>query len=135
MSQPSTTSEFLPAHSLERWAGLGLIACEAVMMAVAWHTSFLPILGAGGAFLGVVLKKRFTWSRDQWAVLAVVLAVFCGVHQYVAPFDVDREPMVFPASMALPTTEFILLIQVVAFFGARLRTACRPFFPGRARSI
>ena len=60
MSQPSTTSEFLPVHSLQRWAGLGLIAVEAAMMAVAWHTSFLPILGAGGAFLGVFLKKRFS---------------------------------------------------------------------------
>jgi len=100
------------------------------MMAVAWHTSFLPILAAGAAFLGVFLKKRFTWSRDQWAVLAVVLAVFCGLHQYVAPFDVDREPMVFPPSMALPTTEFILLIQVVAFFRRSAEDRLPAFLPG-----
>ncbi len=130
MSQPSTTSEFLPVRSLQRWAGLGLIAFEAAVMAVAWHTSFLPLLGAGGAFLGVFLKKRFAWSRDQWAVLVVVIAVFCGLHQYVAPFEVDREPMVFPPSMALPTTEFILLIQVVAFFRRSVEDRLPAFLPG-----
>jgi protein-glutamine gamma-glutamyltransferase len=130
VSQPLTTSEFLPVTSLQRWAGFGLIAVEAAVMAVAWRTSFLPILGAGGALLGVFLKKRFTWSRDQWAVVVVVLAVFCGVHQYVAPFDVDREPMVFPPSMALPTTEFILLIQVVAFFRRSVEDRLPAFLPG-----
>jgi hypothetical protein len=130
VSQPSTTSEFLPVRSLQRWAGLGLIAVEAAVMAVAWHTSFLPILGAGGALLGVFLKKRFIWSRDQWAVLVVVLAVFCGVHQYVAPFDVDRLPMVFPPSMALPTTEFLLLIQVVSFFRRSVEDRLPAFLPG-----
>jgi hypothetical protein len=131
VSQPTTTtSEFLPAPSLERWAGLGLIVCEAVMMAGAWHASFLPIVGAGGAFLGVVLKKRFTCSRDQWAVLVVVLAMFCGLHQYVAPFDVDREPMIFPGSMALPVTEFIILIQVLAFFRRSTEDRLPAFLPG-----
>jgi protein-glutamine gamma-glutamyltransferase len=130
VSQPSTTSEFLPVRSLQRWAGFGLIAVEAAVMAVAWHTSFLPILGAGGALLGVFLKKRFTWSRDQWAVLVVVLAVFCGLHQYVAPFEVEREPMVFPPSMALPATEFILLIQVVAFFRRSVEDRLPAFLPG-----
>ena len=99
-------------------------------MAVAWHASFLPILATGGAFLGVFLKQRFTCSRDQWAVLVVVLAVFCGLHQYVAPFEVDREPMVFPPSMALPTTEFILLIQVVAFFRRSVEDRLPAFLPG-----
>ncbi len=99
-------------------------------MAVAWHTSFLPILGAGGALLGVFLKKRFAWSRDQWAILVVVIAVFCGLHQYVAPFEVDREPMVFPPSMALPTTEFLLLIQVVAFFRRSVEDRLPAFLPG-----
>lgn len=99
-------------------------------MAYAWNTFFLPILGAAGASLGVVLKKRFNCSRDQWAVVVVVLAVFCGVHQYVAPFDVDREPMIFPSSMALPTTEFILLIQVLAFFRRSVEDRLPAFLPG-----
>ena len=63
-------------------------------------------------------------------MLVVVLAVFCGLHQYVAPFEVDREPMVFPPSMALPTTEFILLIQVVAFFRRSVEDRLPAFLPG-----
>jgi protein-glutamine gamma-glutamyltransferase len=130
VSQPSTTSDFLPLRSLHRWAGFGLIACETAVMAVAWHTTFLPMLAAGGSLLGVFLKKRFAWSRDQWAVLIVFLAVFCGLHQYVAPIEVDRQPMVFPHSMALPTTEFILLIQVVAFFRQSVEDRLPAFVPG-----
>ena len=99
-------------------------------MAGAWHALFLPIVGTVGALLGVVLKQRFNCSRDQWAVLVVVLAVFCGVHQYVAPFEADREPMIFPPSMALPTTEFIVLIQVVAFFRRSVEDRLPAFLPG-----
>jgi protein-glutamine gamma-glutamyltransferase len=130
VSQPSTKSEFLPVHAVHRWAGAGLIACQAAAMAFAWHTLFLPIVSVAAALLGVVLKNRFNSSRDQWAVLVVVLAVFCGVHQYVAPFDVEREPMIFPSSMALPTTEFILLIQVLAFFRRSAEDRLPPYLPG-----
>jgi transglutaminase-like putative cysteine protease len=56
--------------------------------------------------------------------------VFCGLHQYVAPLEVEREPMVFPPSMALPTTEFLLLIQVVAFFRRSVEDRLPAFLPG-----
>lgn len=109
-------SEPLSRYLSHRWAGLALVASQAFIMAFAWRLFALPIICVAAATLGVLFNLRFARSREQWLVLWITLAVLCGLQQLVAPFDVDRESLVFRASVAFPSTEFLLLVQALAFF-------------------